>query len=279
MGRILRGGVVAQLVVHIVGIGAHQRDLQAGLQGQDAVILQERGALPGGLCGHFQVDGAAHVIGRILRQVGVVEQPGLELLRQDAFDGAVHRRHAHAAALHGLLQEGEAVGAEVHVHACKKGHLARLLLGGSHMMAACNPVYALQVAHHEAAEVPAVPQDARQQLLVAGGRHPVDGVVAGHDAERAVIDGCLESGQDVFFEIPLADMAGTAVVAALGNAVSDEMLQGRDDPLAGRAADHGRCHLRGQVHVLAVGLLHAGPAGLAAEVDDGTVADVPALCC
>ena len=278
MVGVLRGGVVAQLVVHVVGIGTYQRDAEALLQGKDAVVFKECRALACGLCGQFEMRFAANLRGGILLEEGMVKQSGLELEGKDAFDGAVHRRHAHAAALHGLLQEGEAVGAEVHVHACKKGHLARFLLGGSHMVAAGNPVDALQVAHHEAAEVPAVPQHAGEQIRVAGGGDAVDGVVAGHDAEGAVIDGRLESGQDVFFEVSPADMAGTSVVAALGDAVGDEMLQRGDDSLAGSAADHGRCHLRGEVHVLAVGLFHAGPAGLAAEVDDGTVADVPALC-
>ena len=62
-------------------------------------------------------------------------------------------------------------------------------------------------------------------------------------------------------------------MTAFRNAVGDEVLEGGDHALGGSAPHHGGCHLRSQVHILAVGLLHAGPARFAGQVDDRAVPD------
>ena len=145
------------------------------------------------------------------------------------------------------------------------------------MVAGIDAVDALQVAHHEAGEVPALMQDAGQELLVAGGGNAVDGVVAGHHRKGAAVDGRLEGGQHILLQIPRADMGGTAVVAALGYAIGHKMLEGGDDALGGSPLHHGRCHPGGQVNVFSVGFFHAGPAGFAGQVYHRAVADGSAL--
>ena len=145
------------------------------------------------------------------------------------------------------------------------------------MVAGVDAVNALEVTHHKALEVPAVLQYAGEEFLVAGGGDAVYGVVAGHDAEGAVLDGRPEGGQHVFFQVPEADMRGTAVVTALGDAIGHKVLEGGDDALRRGSAHHGRCHLRGEVNVFSIGFFHAGPAGFAGEVYHRAIANGASL--
>ena len=277
MGGVLRGGIVSQLVVHIVRIGADERNPRSRPKRQNSVVLQQRHPFAGGLGGYGNVLCAADAIGRIFRKVRVVKKARLELAYQHTLDSTVQHVHGHTAGLHGFLQEGIAVGSKVYVHASVEGHLAGFLPVFGHVVTGVDAVNALEVAHHESLEVPAVLQHAGEEFLVAGGGNAVDGVVAGHDAEGAILNGRPESGQHVFFQVPEADVRGAAVVTALGNAVGHKVLESGDDALGRGAAHHGRCHLRGKVNVFSVGFFHAGPAGFAGEVYHRAVANGAAL--
>ena len=72
-------------------------------------------------------------------------------------------------------------------------------------------------------------------------------------------------------------------MSAFGDAVGDEMLEGGGyafviSVVQGTgAAHHAGGHPAGQVDIFAIGLLDAGPTGFAGQVDDRSIADVPAL--
>ena len=276
--RGLRGGVVSQLVVLAVGVGADEGDARTGPERQDAVVLEEGHPFAGGLGGHFHVGGGAHLVGRSFRQVGVVEQARLELSPEHAAYGAVHIGDIQPARLYGFLEEGVAVGAQVHVHAGLEGQLSGFLAVGRHVVAGADAVYALEVAHHKAVKVPAVLQHACEERLVAGAGDAVYGVVAGHYAKCAGVDGCLEGGKHVFFQVSRADMGRAAVVAAFRNAVGYKVLEGGDNAFRRSAPHHGGGHLGGEVDVFSVSFFHAGPAGFSAQVNNRTVAYGAALC-
>ena len=142
---------------------------------------------------------------------------------------------------------------------------------------------AVQVGDHDAAKMPAVAQQSGEQLAVTGGRDAVDAVVGGHDGEGALIDGCLEGREEVFRQVSFADERGISVMTAFRDAVGNEMLEGGGDTFViavvqgAGAAHHAGCHPAGQADIFAVGFFHAGPAGLAGQVDDRTVTDMAAL--
>ena len=89
----LRSGVVAQLVILVVGIRTDDEQALCPVvapQWQHAVVLQQRDAGAGGIECHLLVGFGAHVGGRRLGvDVGVVEQSHLELQSQDALAGTV----------------------------------------------------------------------------------------------------------------------------------------------------------------------------------------------
>ena len=221
--------------------------------------------------------GGTDFVGRAFRKVGMVKETGLEFPEKDAFDGTVQGGHGNAPGFHRFFEEGIAVGAQIYVHACVQGHFCGFLQAGGHMVAAIDAVNALQVAYHKALEVPAIVQHAGEQGPVAGGGNAVNGVVAGHDRQGAVVDGRLEGRKHILFQVPGADMGRAAIVPALGNAVRDKMLEGGDNALRGRSPHHGRCQLRGQINIFSIRFFHAGPAGLAGKVNDRSVADGGAL--
>ena len=144
-------------------------------------------------------------------------------------------------------------------------------------MALVDAVDAHKVAHHKALEVPSEAQNAGEQFLVTGGRYAVDGVVTCHHAACAGVDCRLEGRQYILLKVPPAYVAGAAVVPALRDTVGHKVLEGGYDALSGGAPDHGRCHFRCKVNVLAVGLFNAGPPGLTAKVDDRSVTNSGAL--
>ena len=112
-----------------------------------------------------------------LIDIRMVEQAGFELADQDAFHRPVQDGLADPALSHGLLELRIAVCAQVHVHAGVQGQFARFLAGRGHVVAGLEPVDALQVTDDETVEAPFVPQDAGQEILVAGGGNAVQGVV------------------------------------------------------------------------------------------------------
>ena len=270
----LRGGIVAELVVRSVGVGADEGDGHVLLQRQDAVVLQQNHPFPGGLCGQLDVLRRTHEArGGIFVDIRVVEESRLELADEDPLDGAVERFHGHASFVDGFFQEGVAVRPEVHVDARVQRHLAGLLLGSGHAVGGLDAVDALQITDHESLESPLVVQNAGQELRVASGRDAVQGVVGSHHGQGARVDGGLEGGKHVLPEVAQADDGRSAVMAAFRNAVGDEMLQGGDDALGRRAPHHRGSHLGRQMDVLSISLLHAGPARIAGQVDDRAVPD------
>ena len=144
-------------------------------------------------------------------------------------------------------------------------------------------VDAVEVGDDDSAEMPAVAQQAGQEFFVAGGRNAVDAVIGSHDRQGAFVDGGLERGQEILGEVPFSDEGGVAVVASLGNAVCDEMLEGRSDTFViavvqrAGAAHHAGSHRAGEVDVFTIGFFDTGPAGLPCQVDDRSVTDVAAL--
>ena len=224
----LRSGVVAQLVILVVGIRTDDEQALCPVvapQWQHTVVLQQRDAGAGGIECHLLVGRRAHVGGRRLRvDVGVVEQSHLELQSQDALAGTVDVLFADHAFPYGIGQFAIGHGAQIGVHASlQRQHTCLLPVAGSKHL--CDAIDAEQVADDESAELPVVAQHLSEQIFVARAGNAVAGVVAGHHRERPGLNGPSERRQEVLVQLHRTEHGLVAVLSALGGAVSNEVLQ------------------------------------------------------
>jgi len=126
-----------------------------------------------------------------------------------------------------------------------------------------------------ALEAPFVAQDLLQQRGAGAARLAVDAVVRAHHRRcLAFFHARLERGQVSLPQIPLAHDRVKVMPVALGSAVRRKVLRrgNRLEDLriiALQSLDERHPHGRGQVGILAVGLLPATPARIAEDIDVG----------
>ena len=139
-GVRLRRGVVAELVVHCVGIRADDGHLHIFAERQHSVIFQQHHAFARGLEGGLQMFSAANCPGGSgFVHIRIVEKAEAELQQQYPPHGGVQRLHIQLLA---VGQQGIAGGAEVHVAAGAQRHFGSFGFVGSHVMVARKAVYA-----------------------------------------------------------------------------------------------------------------------------------------
>ena len=211
---------------------------------------------------------------RVRAAVGIVEQAQRGLGPQHPAHRLVHPRHRHGAGAHQfryVLQEQARDHADVHPGHDRQargvatvlgeavGH--QLLLGGV-------------VRQHEALEVPVVPKDLGQQLVIGRGRHAVDVVEGAHDRQAAGVHRRLERRQEDPAQRLLAHVGGVVFDPADGGRIAGHVLGGGQDgvgmvqPLVPLEAAHARGGQKVvQGHVLAGALDHPAPALVAGDVD------------
>ena len=203
-----------------------------------------------------------------------LEQPELELDGQHARDGAVDERRVDAPVGERLRQRGAERGGRGQLDV--DPGLERQ--GGGRPEVADDRVRLDQlvdprvVGDDDPVEAPLVAQRGGEELARGDARHPVDVLVGVHHrAHPGLADGRLEGPQVDVAQLARTDVRRRAVHAALGQAVADHVLAGRQHRRAGallQAADVGHAERGDQVGVLAVGLLDAPPARVARDVED-----------
>ena len=150
----LRGRVVAQLVVHLIGIGTDHGDVDALGQGQEAVVLQQDHSLPGCLQGRFTVLRAAYH-GRVGKVgVGVLEEAEAEFKFQHAAHSLIQGLAADLAGFDVLLEPRIALRPQIHVHAGLQGQFAGFLRALRHVVRHLELVNAVEIGHDDAVEAP-----------------------------------------------------------------------------------------------------------------------------
>ena len=170
--------------------------------------------------------GTAHLCaGSLHVDIGMLKEAHLKFQTQHTGHGTVQIGFRYLAGTERFAQVGEGEGTEVGVYTGLQGHLTGFRPCGGHMVGVVDAVDAVQVAHHKTAEVPLVAQQVGQEVAVAGAGHTVQTVVAGHHAQRTGIDGFLEGGQKLLCQLAGTHKGGGAVLAALGGAVANEVLQ------------------------------------------------------
>src|SRR5215213_4812076 len=283
----------AGLVADVVGVAAGDVDALVARQGQDlAVVLQQHLGLGNGPAGQGPVGRGADLVQVPAVGEGVLEQPQLELLDQDAPHGVVDPGLGHPPG-RDLGQQGGlellvAVGLHEHVDA---GVHARPDLGG---VVAGELVDALPVRDHEPVEAELVLQDPGDELAVGVHLERVPDPVLGpvdagerrhHAADVVAVDGGHVRRQVDAGEVgPAGD--GDALVdgvvarpgAVLGVAVAGVVLGRGQDPVGlvklpgPRALESvdGRLHLDDQPRVLAEALVGPAPAQVPGHAHAGS---------
>ena len=131
------------------------------------------------------------------------------------------------------------------------------------------------VGDQRAIVLPCAAQLVGQQPFVERDRHAFDGLVAEHERAAAFLGHAFERRQEPGFELAVGEVGFGGVTAALGLGVTGEMLGAGQDRvlrqgLAGLGAalvalDHGGGEFADQHRVLAKGLVHAAPTGVAGD--------------
>ena len=290
-GPVLRSRIVAQLVVHHVGIRADDRHVTEVLaQGQRTVVLKQADTLAGHFaCQLLVLLAADNACGTFGIDVRVLEEPEVELQGEDLRHGAVKVGLAGLSGLDGMAEILVAVAFEVDVHTGIHGQCTGLFPVFRAVVGLCHTLDALQVGINSTLEAPGVTQDFGQQVAVAGTGDTVNHVVRGHDAAHSGFYGALELRYVFAQQRAFAHACHLSVQTALGDSVGSKVLEGGIDVLAIvchftvqvevalHAAHHFRGEDAGQCGVFAEGFLHAAPTRFACDVDDRSVAYVSAL--
>ena len=268
-------GPGAQLVVGRVGhrAGDEDRPHAAGVQREDAVVLEQDGGLLRGAAGGVQV--LRRVLDRLRGSgvhVGMLEQAEEDLDAQDVAHGVVDGGFPDLAGADQLLQVGdEPVGHHVHVHPGVQRlprHFAAVgaIAVGNHL------AHRVPVRDNQTVEAPFTAQDVPDHEFVARRGHAVVVVERSHQRQRARLDGRLEGRQVDVAQLVFRQEGAVVVAPALGGAVAHEVLdarrhRGRVPLRALVAAHHGLAHPGVQPGVLAAAFRHAAPAGVAGDVE------------
>ena len=266
-------GVVAQLVVDIVGIGAGDQKLRSGSQGKTPVVFQQDGGV---LCQEpalGEIFIIAALPGGILRHIGIFKQPQPEFQGQDPLCGGVDGIQADEAPLHRLRQLLDAGVPQAHVHPCADrksagggpipGHRVQLVDGHA-------------VGHDKAPEAVLVPEKLRQEPVIRVAVGAVDFIVGGHEGFRPGLHAGLYRGQVNFPQLPGADPGGAGIDAPGGLSLGAQVLGNNGHALAADALHHGRGHLSGKVGVLPEAFFTPAPPGVPEHIQGGDQGQVNA---
>ena len=270
--------VVAVHQVHVVGVRAHDGDALDVLgERQDAVVLEEDHAFTRGLDGQLVVLLAGdHLRLEVLPRGHLVrvEHAQLEAAAEDWDEGVVEVVDGDQALLEGVAEVAEGTAA-LEVGAVLEGvggGVHGILVG--HVLAAVEVVVdGVAVGDHQAVIAPLVAEDVHEQAVAHRARNALVALVRAHHFADVTLDHQgLEGGEVGLPEVAhrhghvhaVAERFRTAVHGVvLGAGVGLIVLAG----LLLHAQDGLEADDRGQVRVLARGLLAASPARVAEDVD------------
>ena len=197
----------------------------------------------------------------------VLEQPEVELQRQDTADGAVQVRLGQQPAvdrvestLVELRRRHDHVVAGLHRGGCG------VRVVGLHLLLPHHPADVVPVGDERPGVAPLAAQHVAQQPVVDRDRDAVHRLVAEHERPATFSCHAFEGRQEPRPELSSGDVGFAGVAPALGLGVPREVLGGRQD--RGRvvqtvtlvAAHHRRRELAQQVRVLAERLVDPAPA-------------------
>ena len=193
----------------------------------------------------------------------MLEEAHLKLEPQDAATSLVYLLLAHLAILDGGDELCVGLATQVFVHSGTQRHHASLLQVARHMVGLPDAVDAVEIGNDKATEAPLAAQDVIVELAAGCRGDAVERVVGCHDRESAGVDSLLERGEEGLQQVTLAHDRGVAVLATLGGAIGDEVLQRGEGGVGGRqfaatqSAHDGCTHLARQHGVFAIALLDA----------------------
>ena len=209
--------------------------------------------------------------------IGMFEEPCLELHAKHAAHGIVDLRHRHPPFAKQLRQEGIGlairhflIDAGVHRHRPGVGKVGR------HVMTRDQLADREIIADHRALESPFAAKHVVQHPAICVARHAVHLVVGRHHrADRQRMHGPFERREEDLTQGALAERRRPGIGAALGLAVAGHVLERGEHPFgperkrrALETADRGERHLAHQIGVLAIGFLDPTPARIARDIDD-----------
>ena len=275
-GDVFGGRAVVVALEHLlaVGVGADDRDggELVDIQGQQAVVLEQHLGAARGLLSHGAVLGAVvdrvgdRVVGAVLVEHAQLHAGGHQAL--DAGRDVVLGQQP-------LLDGGQDVQvdrAAVDVAAVLDGQGRGLRRGVRHLVVQVEVAQRPAVGDKVARKAPLVAQDVRQKVAGARGL-AVDAVVGAHDAlDLRLLDQGLKGGQVRVEQVLLGDDRVELVPQGLRAGVHGKVLgAGRRLEVlfvvALQALDKAHAQARGEIGVLAVGLVAAAPARVAEDVD------------
>jgi len=283
--RAAGGGIIAAQHAGRIRQRSGQRDLRAGLERQDAVILEQHDALFRRAQRQRLVIGRADgarrgrvgPAGRQARQVAIAVSRGKE-----PDEGGIDVGHADMAPRQRFLVSIAQVGAPAQrrvvafaVDPVAQGDCDAGGGVGRIFVMLVNIDHRVAVGHDIAPEAPGAAQIILKQHIAAAGRLPVDAVVRAHDRPGLALDnGGPEGGQICILQIVRRGEDVVGVAAGFRTAMDREMLGRRDHERQVRivplhALDKGDADPRCQIGIFAIGFLTPAPARIAEDVDVG----------
>ena len=149
-----------------------------------------------------------------------------------------------------------------------QGNLGTVLLRGS-IAVADHLQDGVVVADDQAVKAPLLPQKLDQQLPVTIDGNAVQGVEGGHDHVGLFRHAGLVAPEVVLPQGVLAHVGGVVVPSALRRAVGREVLHAAGNTALVVAPHIGLAHHAAEVRILAGGLHHPAPAGVAHQIRHG----------
>ncbi len=268
---------------HAVGVGAGDQDTGAGGEREYAVgVFEQYHRLDGGLAGQGSMLGRGKVgIGAGVGH-GCVEEAQAVLEAEHPAHGVVDTAHRHCALLDQLTQQSAVVPLirlHGHVDAGVDGHGDGFLFVAGHALARPEIVDVVPVGDNHAVPSRLVLEPAGEQALAGVYGHTVDAGRVDHHCERSGAYAGQIGGKMLLAQVGLAHHGRGAVFAAHGRRVCHIVLDrcgdvGRADVIgvgALEAVNLRGAHAGAEQRVFAEILPHAGPGGIAHQVDCGRV--------
>ena len=208
---------------------------------------------------------------------GLLEQPGIELHRQDPFDRHVDlfRSNAPCGQQRGQIAIGGPVG-EIDIDTGiqrvfgSTGHVLGKMVTRHHFLDG------EVIGNDRALIAPFLAQHVMQQPDIGVAGDAVDLVITRHHrVDAGAVDHLLERGEELFAQGPFRNLRRTDIGAAFGLSVSRHVLQRGHDlalaqPAVGadtlQALDRGHAHFAHQERIFAERLLDTAPARIARHV-------------
>src|SRR5690554_8039702 len=201
---------------------------------------------------------------------------------QHATNGVVDATHRYFAFFYQLFEQDAVVpvvGLHSHVDAGIDGHFDGLFFVGRHLLAGIEVVDVGPVGNNHTVPAEVFLEPLGQQLVAGVHGHAVDRSRVDHDGEGAGFNGLQKGRKVLFTQVLLADDGRGPVFAGHRYAVAHVVLHRYGNfffadvvgVLALEAENGFAAHFGIQIGVFSVAFPHAGPAGIASQINGGVV--------